>query len=181
MWCLKRFYEGPKGLHKTFSGTTKKRENKNLKVNFLSSSRIGTRRVNDFSRCSCLIYCSKCESVYLWQHRQKQRCIYDPVKHLWWSFFAKTVKNTMSYIKLKKCTSILNSRCVNVFCICFWVLSLIYLYLSYLGYRVLACEARESCSGTPPRFNHFLSRTYLQHTRSIYRVMAAWCSSWKLV
>ena len=28
-WCLKRFYEGLKGLHKTFSGTTKKCENEN--------------------------------------------------------------------------------------------------------------------------------------------------------
>ena len=30
LWCLKRFYEGLKGLHKTFCGTTKKCENKNL-------------------------------------------------------------------------------------------------------------------------------------------------------
>ena len=29
-WCLKKFYEGLKGLHKTFRGTTKKCENKNL-------------------------------------------------------------------------------------------------------------------------------------------------------
>ena len=30
LWSLKRFYEGLKGLHKTFWGTTKKCENKNL-------------------------------------------------------------------------------------------------------------------------------------------------------
>ena len=30
LWCLKRFYEGLKGPHKTFCGTTKKCENKNL-------------------------------------------------------------------------------------------------------------------------------------------------------
>ena len=31
LWCLKRFYEGlNKGLHKTFSGTTKQCKNKNL-------------------------------------------------------------------------------------------------------------------------------------------------------
>ena len=30
LWCLKRFYEGLKGLHKTFWGATKKCENKNL-------------------------------------------------------------------------------------------------------------------------------------------------------
>ena len=30
LWCLKRFCEGLKGLHKTFGGTTKKCENKNL-------------------------------------------------------------------------------------------------------------------------------------------------------
>ena len=30
LWCLKSFYEGLKGLHKTFWGTTKKCENKNL-------------------------------------------------------------------------------------------------------------------------------------------------------
>ena len=30
LWGLKRFYEGLKGLHKTFWGTTKKWENKNL-------------------------------------------------------------------------------------------------------------------------------------------------------
>ena len=30
LWCLKRFYEGLKGLHKTFSGTKKKCENEIL-------------------------------------------------------------------------------------------------------------------------------------------------------
>ena len=30
MWCLIKFYEGLKDLHKTFCGTTKKCENKNL-------------------------------------------------------------------------------------------------------------------------------------------------------
>ena len=30
LWCLKRFYEGLYDLHKTFRGTTKKCENKNL-------------------------------------------------------------------------------------------------------------------------------------------------------
>ena len=30
LWCLKRFYEGLYGLHETFSGTTKKCENKTL-------------------------------------------------------------------------------------------------------------------------------------------------------
>ena len=30
LWCRKRFFEDLKGVHKTFSGTTKKCENKNL-------------------------------------------------------------------------------------------------------------------------------------------------------
>ena len=30
LWCLKRFYEDLQGLHKTFWGTTRKCENKNL-------------------------------------------------------------------------------------------------------------------------------------------------------
>ena len=30
LWCLKRFYKSLTGLHKTFWGTTKKCENKNL-------------------------------------------------------------------------------------------------------------------------------------------------------
>ena len=30
LWCLKKFYKGLKGLHKTFWGPTKKCENKNL-------------------------------------------------------------------------------------------------------------------------------------------------------
>ena len=30
LWCLKKFYEGLKGLLKTFGDTTKKCENKNL-------------------------------------------------------------------------------------------------------------------------------------------------------
>ena len=30
LWCLKSFYEGLKGLHKTFLGSTKKCENKDL-------------------------------------------------------------------------------------------------------------------------------------------------------
>ena len=33
LWCLKRFYERLKALYKTFSGSTKKWENKNLWVN----------------------------------------------------------------------------------------------------------------------------------------------------
>ena len=32
LWCIKRFYEGLYGLHKTFWGTTKKSENKNLSL-----------------------------------------------------------------------------------------------------------------------------------------------------
>ena len=35
LWYLKRFYEGLKGLHKTFSGTTKKFERKNFSKFFL--------------------------------------------------------------------------------------------------------------------------------------------------
>ena len=31
LWCLKRFYEGLKDLHKTYWDTTKKFENKNLR------------------------------------------------------------------------------------------------------------------------------------------------------
>ena len=42
LWCLKRFYEGVKGLHKTFCGTTKKIK---IEVNFLSLSGIGKERV----------------------------------------------------------------------------------------------------------------------------------------
>ena len=37
LWCLKRFYEGLKGLHKTFWGSTKKCKNKNLSIFFCSS------------------------------------------------------------------------------------------------------------------------------------------------
>ena len=53
MWCLKRFYEDLKGLHKTFWGlhktfwgTTKKSENKNL--TFFHSSGIRAGRVNTY-------------------------------------------------------------------------------------------------------------------------------------
>ena len=35
LWCLKKFYEVLEGLHKTFWGTTKKCENKNLSKIFL--------------------------------------------------------------------------------------------------------------------------------------------------
>ena len=46
LWCLKRF-EGLKGLHKTFWGTTKKCENKNLIVISIELSEMhGTLRVN---------------------------------------------------------------------------------------------------------------------------------------
>ena len=43
--CFKRFYEGLKGLHKTFWGTSKKFENRNSS-NFHNSSGIGTGMVN---------------------------------------------------------------------------------------------------------------------------------------
>ena len=54
LWCLKRFYDGFKGLHKTFWGTTKKCENKNLTFKFKfhlnlifhSSFGIGRGRLN---------------------------------------------------------------------------------------------------------------------------------------
>ena len=35
LWCLRRFYESLKGPHKTFRGTKKKCENKNLSFTFL--------------------------------------------------------------------------------------------------------------------------------------------------
>ena len=47
LWYLKRFYEGLKGLHKTFWGTTKKCENKNLTYFFLFIFMIGMLRVKD--------------------------------------------------------------------------------------------------------------------------------------
>ena len=47
LWYLKRFYEGIKDLHKTFWGTTKKCENKNLIfVSIQLSEMHGTGRVN---------------------------------------------------------------------------------------------------------------------------------------
>ena len=51
LWCLKRFYEGLKDLHKTFCGTTKKCENKNLSK-FFPIVRIKTGRVNVTFECS---------------------------------------------------------------------------------------------------------------------------------
>ena len=36
LWCLKRFYEDLKGPHKTFLGITKKCENKNFNLIFIS-------------------------------------------------------------------------------------------------------------------------------------------------
>ena len=36
LWCLERFYEGLKGLHKTFWGTTKKCEKKKINLIFIS-------------------------------------------------------------------------------------------------------------------------------------------------
>ena len=52
MWCLKRFYEGLEGLHKTFSGTTKKCENnvdfyfiQLSEIQFIFSPSFGTGRV----------------------------------------------------------------------------------------------------------------------------------------
>ena len=45
LWCLKRFYEDLKGLHKTFWGTSKKYENKNFSQ-FFSLSEIGARAFN---------------------------------------------------------------------------------------------------------------------------------------
>ena len=38
---MKRFYEGLKGFHKTFRGTTKKCENKNLNKFFILRSGLG--------------------------------------------------------------------------------------------------------------------------------------------
>ena len=35
LWCLKKFYEGLEGFQKTFWGTTKNCENKNLTLFFL--------------------------------------------------------------------------------------------------------------------------------------------------
>ena len=45
LWCLKRFCEGFKGLHKTFWGTTKKCENKDLTQFFMFGT--GTGRVKE--------------------------------------------------------------------------------------------------------------------------------------
>ena len=42
-----KFYEGLKGLRKTFSSITRKCENENLSFNFLSSSGIETTKVKN--------------------------------------------------------------------------------------------------------------------------------------
>ena len=50
-WCLKRFYQGLKGLYKTFWGTTKKCDNKNLTLIFIwiqLSEMHGTLKVKIF-------------------------------------------------------------------------------------------------------------------------------------
>ena len=57
-WCLKRFYEGLKGLHKTFSGTTKKCGNTKINLIFISiqiSEMHGTGRVKRFVK-DLLVY-----------------------------------------------------------------------------------------------------------------------------
>ena len=62
LWCLERFYEGLKGLHKTFWGITKKCENKNL-IYFLFmpiSEMNGTGRVNEDIQ--------HCKHWYFYQH-----------------------------------------------------------------------------------------------------------------
>ena len=46
LWCLKRFYEGLKGLHKTFWGTKKKCENKNSTKLFSLSTGLGRGGLN---------------------------------------------------------------------------------------------------------------------------------------
>ena len=51
LWCLKRFHEGLKGLHKTFWGTTKTCENKNLTHFFFSiqlSEMSGSLRIKKY-------------------------------------------------------------------------------------------------------------------------------------
>ena len=43
MWCLKRFCEGLKGLHKTFCGTTNKCEKKKFNLIFSLSPGLGRK------------------------------------------------------------------------------------------------------------------------------------------
>ena len=66
LWCLKRFYEGLKGLHRTFRGTAKKRENTNFKLIFISiqlSEMQGSLRVKKpFSREKALTLFEKAPS-----------------------------------------------------------------------------------------------------------------------
>ena len=56
LWCFKRFYEGLKGLHKTFWRTTKKCENKNLtwflfQYNFQKCTGRSIRQMNGLRFC----------------------------------------------------------------------------------------------------------------------------------
>ena len=60
LWCLKRFYEGRKGLCKTFGGTKKKCENKKFYLIFISTHFLeiyGTLRVKtkNSSKTGCSV------------------------------------------------------------------------------------------------------------------------------
>ena len=73
LWCHKRFYEGLKGLHKTFWGTTKKCENKNLTYFFLF--------VRDWDRFAILKLTKEIQN-YSWKFWLLQ---------VSWNFFIKVV------------------------------------------------------------------------------------------
>ena len=68
LWCRNSFYEGPKGLHKTFWGTTRKCENKNLSYFFFLFG-IGTLRVKFFNNKLKVEVFHKLENVTLNKHK----------------------------------------------------------------------------------------------------------------
>ena len=74
LWCIKTFYEGHKDLHKTFWGTTKKCENKDLNYIFILIPLSEMHGAGKFNNDLCIyadfgfIFSSTNASCNIWKH-----------------------------------------------------------------------------------------------------------------
>ena len=122
LWCLKRFNEGLKGLHKTFWSTTKKCENKNLTYYFFYSSGIGTGRVK--WEIFCKVKCAYFRVIFSWWF-QEVHSILQPYVSIWqnWRRIKSNMLNTSPIVIPQKCLNLITSCISNTN---IWVLKIVY-------------------------------------------------------
>ena len=109
LWCLKRFYEGLQGLHKTFWGTRKKCENKNISEFFFNTTFWNAQDRKDYGAFLTVVLCRIFTSLHKWSNiLWRNWTLFQHGNHqfFWWWTPTNVVSTCTFIIVLRFCLSL---------------------------------------------------------------------------